>query len=260
MKLYKSLEYKVEDRVGTITLNRPKEQNSITDVLLIELRDALMASEQDPNVKLLILKANGKVFSSGLDSEYLQRIQNYSLEQQAADSNSMMQVLMSIYRSTKLIIAQVEGDAAGGGCSLLLAADFVFATPEARFGLPEVRIGMVPALAMMFLLRKVGETRSKELMLSGDMIDARKAWDYQLITRIIPQAEIQGYVMQFANRLCTQNSAGSMQLTKKMIADIQDFPMENAMKFAAKMNAYARATPDCKRGIQAILDKEELSW
>lgn len=260
MKLYKSLEYKVQDRVGTITLNRPKEKNSITDILLIELRDALMAAEQDPNVKLLIIKANGEAFSSGIDKEYLQRIQNYSLEQQAADSNTLLQVLMSIYRSTKLIIAQVEGDAAGTGCALLLASDFVFATPEARFGLPEVRMGMVPALAMMFLLRKVGETRSKELMLSGDMIDARKAWDYHMITRIIPQAEIQGYVNQFANRLCTQNSAGSMQLTKKMIADIQDFPMENAMKFAAKMNAYARATPDCKRGIQATLDQEELTW
>ena len=260
MKLYKSLEYQVEGRVATITLNRPKENNSITDILLVELRDALIAAEQDPNVKLLILRANGKSFSSGIDPEYLRRIQGYSLEQQAADSNSMMQVLVAIYRSTKVVIAQVEGDASGGGCAFVLAADFVFSTPDAKFGVPDVRMGMVPALAMVFLLRKIGETRSKELMLSGDMIDARKAWDYQLITRIIPQEEMEGYVRQFARRLCTQNSAGSMQLTKKMIADIQDFPLENAMKFAAKMNAYARATPDCKRGIQATLDEEELSW
>ncbi|WNJ17446.1 enoyl-CoA hydratase-related protein [Pontibacter sp. G13] len=260
MKLYQHLTYQVEDRVGYITLNRPDKRNALNDVLMVELRDAFMQAEQSAEVKVIVLKGNGPAFCAGADLDYLRKLQGYTMEQNMADSSALASVFLTIYRSTKVVIAQIEGHAIAGGCGLATVCDFAFSVPDAKFGYTEVRIGFVPAVVMTFLLRKVGETRGKELMLSGSLIDAQTAVDYDLINRVIPADEMEGYVKEFAQKLCQKNSSASMQLTKKMIADIQDFPLENAIKFAAKMNAHARTTPDCQRGIQAFLDKEKIQW
>lgn len=260
MKLYQTIEYTVHDRVAYLTLNRPEVRNALDDVLMIELKDAIMAAEQDPEAKVIVLRAKGKAFCAGADLAYLQKMQAYSMDQNLADSSTLAQTFLAVYRCTKVVIAQVEGHAIAGGAGLLTVCDFAFSVPEAKIGYTEVRIGFVPALVMVFLLRKVGETRAKELLLSGDLIDAETAVGYHLLNRVIPADRIQAEVRAFAQHLCTQNSAASMQLTKKMMADLQDFPLENAIKFAARMNAHARTTPDCQRGIAAFLNKEDLQW
>lgn len=260
MKIYQFLEYLVESRIAWITLNRPEKRNALNDVLVVELKDALMAAEQDPEVKIIVIKANGPAFCAGADLEYLQKMQDYNIEQNLADSTSLAQLFLTIYRSTKVVIAQVEGHAIAGGCGLATVCDFAFVVPEAKLGYTEVRIGFVPAIVMTFLLRKIGETRAKELLLSGKVIDAQTAVDYHLVNQIVPKDQIATVVRKFAGEMCTQNSAASLQLTKKMIADIQSFPLEEAMRFAAKMNAYSRATDDCKQGVTAFLNKEEHTW
>jgi methylglutaconyl-CoA hydratase len=123
-----------------------------------------------------------------------------------------------------------------------------------------VRIGFIPAIVMTFLLRKIGETRAKELLLSGENIDAATAVHYNMITRVVAAEEIEAHVVDFAQRLCKQNSAQSMAITKKMVADIQHFPIQEALNFAARMNARARGSEDCKRGIAAFLDKQAIEW
>lgn len=260
MKLYQTIEYTVEDRVAYLTLNRPEKRNALNDVLMIELRDAIMAAEQSPEAKVIVLRANGNAFCAGADLAYLQKLQSYSMEQNIADSTTLAQMLLSIYRCTKVVIAQIEGHAIAGGAGLTTVCDFAFSVPEAQFGYTEVRIGFVPALVMTFLLRKAGETRAKELLLSGDLIDAETAAQYNLINKVVPAEGIKAEVKAFAQHLCTQNAAASMQLTKKMLADLQDFPLENSIKFAVRMNAHARATEECRRGIAAFLNKEEITW
>lgn len=260
MKLYQTIAYTVNDRIAYITLNRPEKRNALNDVLLIELKDAIMRAENTALVKVVVVNANGPVFCAGADLEYVKKMQAFTLEENMGDSRVMGEVFQLIYRSSKIFIAQVEGHAMAAGCGLVSVCDFAFVVPEAQFGYTEARVGFVPAIAMVFLLRKIGETRAKELMLSADMISADKAMRYDLINNIIPADQIQGYVFQFATRLCVQNSSASMQLTKKMAADLPDLPLNNALTFAAKMNAYARATDDCKRGIHAFLNKEKITW
>ncbi|RMG63321.1 MAG: enoyl-CoA hydratase/isomerase family protein [Bacteroidetes bacterium] len=260
MQPYQHLVYSVHQRIATLTLNRPDKRNALNDLLVAELADAMARAEQDEAVKVIVIKGNGPAFCAGADLEYLRKLQGFTMDQNLADSSTLAQLFLSIYRATKVVIAQIEGHALAGGCGLATVCDFAFAVPEAKFGYTEVRIGFVPAIVMTFLLRKTGETRAKQLMLSGDLIDAQTAVDYHLINRVISTDEIEGYVQEFALRMCRQNSAASLQLTKKMIADIQDFPLENALKFAAKMNAYARATEDCQRGIAAFLNKESVTW
>ncbi len=254
------VEYEVSDRIGFITLNRPEKRNALNFQMVTELRKAFYAAEQDGNVKVIVLKANGKAFCAGADLDFLKQLQQYSLEDNLKDSNHLMELFLAIYRSPKVVIAQIEGAAVAGGAGLATVCDFSFSVPTAKFGYTEVRIGFVPAIVMIFLIRKCGELRAKELLLGGEIITAETAVNYNMINKIIPAEEIQDYVRGFALALCSQNSSSSMQLTKKMIGDIQTFPVVDALRFASKMNAHARGTEDCQRGIAAFLNKDKLEW
>lgn len=259
-QVYHLIEYKVENRVATITLNRPDEGNALNDVMIIELRDAFQAAQVSGEAKVIVLNGTGPAFCVGSDLAYLKKLQELNLDQNQADSASIAQLLLSIYKSPKVVIAQVEGNAEATGCALMTVCDFAFVTPESRLGFPEAQIGLVPAIVMPFLLRKTGDTRGRELMLGGELVDAATAMSYHLINKVVSASEIEGFVAQFAQKLCNQNSFAAMQLTKKMIADVQDFPLENAIKFGAKMNAHARLTDDSKRGIDAAVQKKRITW
>lgn len=258
--MYQFLAYSVANRVAYITLNRPEKRNALNDVLVRELTAACQAAEADGNVKVVVLRANGKAFCAGADLEYLQRMQSFTQDENLADSSALAGMFLQIYQSSKVYIAQIEGHAIAGGCGLASVCDFSFAVPEAKFGYTEVRIGFVPAIVAGFALRKMGETRTKELLLSGDLYTAEQVASYNLITKVVPAVDIQQHVQSFAERLCNEASAASLQLTKRLIGDVSSFSMADGVTFAARLNAIARGTDDCKRGIASFLNKEEIVW
>jgi methylglutaconyl-CoA hydratase len=154
----------------------------------------------------------------------------------------------------------VAGAALAGGCGLASICDFSFATPDSKFAYTEVRIGFVPAIVMVFLIRKIGEMNARRLMLTGEMIDAQKAVEFGLINAVIDHEVLQEEVFLFASRLCKQASSQSLALTKQMIAEVQNLSLHGALEYAAQMNMKARASEDCRRGINAFLNKEKISW
>lgn len=260
MNQYQYIQYSVADQIAEITLNRPDKRNALNFEMVSELRHAFKVADESPLVKVIILKGNGKAFCAGADLEYLKQLQNHSLQENLADSTNLKDLFVAIYRNSKPVIAQIEGHAIAGGSGLATVCDFAFSVPEAKFGYTEVRIGFIPAIVMIFLVRKIGETRAKELLLTGKIIDAAEAEAYQMINKVVPADEIGTYVRQLANELITENSRESMALTKRMLGDIFSFPIEQGLQFAAKMNAHARGTEDCKKGIGAFLNKEKPTW
>ena len=254
------INYNVSERVAYITLNRPDKRNALNFDVVSELKDAFLDAEQDPNVKVVVLRANGKVFCAGADLEYLQQLQKNSYADNLADSSHLKDLFHQIYTHKKVVIAQIHGHAIAGGCGLATVCDITFSAPEAQFGYTEVRIGFVPAIVTIFLLRKIGETRAKEMLLSGELISAKKAEEYGLINFIVPADEIEKRIFDYAQMVCNQNSMQSLQLTKKMIAEVQEKDLTEALTYAAQMNANARETTDCKRGIAAFVNKETLEW
>lgn len=252
--------YTVADRIGTILLNRPDKRNALSHALVQELKEAFAAAEADPAVKVVVLKAAGEAFCAGADLAYLQQLQHFSAAENLADSNHLRELFEQIYNLKKVVIAQVQGHALAGGCGLASVCDFSFAAPEAKFGYTEVRIGFIPAIVMVFLLRKIGEGRARQLLLSGEFITAEEAAQWGLINKVVPAIQLEEAVQEFAQRLITANSGHAMMLTKTMIARIADLTTAEALSFAAEMNAQARGSEDCKRGINAFLNKEKLIW
>ena len=244
--------YEVKDRVGYITLNRPEKRNALSFEFVQQIKRIFSQAEIDENCKVIVIKANGEAFCSGADLASLQTMQNNTFEENLEDSKNLKELFGIIYQSRKIVIAQVEGAAIAGGCGLASICDFCFAIPESKFSYSEVKIGFVPAIVMVFLIRKVGEQIAKKLLLTAELFNAEQAKNYQLINEVIEPNEIENYVFNFAQKLCKGASGQSLALTKQMIDEVQNRNLIDALNYAAEMNAYARQTNDCKRGINAF--------
>lgn len=254
------IQYEVDSRIGYITLNRPDKRNALSYDVVTELKGAFRQAEADDNVKVIVLRANGKAFCAGADLAYIQQLQKNTYEENLEDSNHLRELFEHIYTMGKVVIAQIQGHAIAGGCGLATVCDFGFTVPEAKFGYTEVRIGFIPAIVKVFLLRKIGEMKAKELLLTGELIDAEQAKNYDLVTRVVPSDQLETTVKEFAQMLITKNSGQSMALTKQMIADVQSMNVKDGLDHAANMNAKARATDDCQKGIASFLDKTPIEW
>lgn len=252
--------YEVHKRIAYITLNRPEKRNALNSDLIEGLTKAFEQAEGDTTVKVVVLKAEGQVFSAGADLEYLQQLQNNSYEENIADSEKLKKLFLTIYNLNKITVAQVEGHAIAGGCGLATVCDFVFAVPEAKFGYTEVKIGFIPALVAAFLLKRIGEARCKELLLSGILINAQKANEYGLINFVSEKLEIKQTVQQYAESLCNEVSESSIMLTKKLLSQLNCQPLNQSLDIAVKANANARTIPDFKTGINSFLINKKINW
>ncbi|MEO6167914.1 MAG: enoyl-CoA hydratase-related protein [Chitinophagales bacterium] len=249
-----------EGRLFYIILSRPEKKNALNDLVVAELIAAFQLAEDDDAVKVVILKAEGDVFSAGADLDYLQRLQQFSFEENLADSSLLKELLLKIYSLRKIVIAQVEGHAIAGGCGLASVCDFCFSVPEAKFGYTEVRIGFIPALVMVFLLRKISGVKAKELLFTGKLISASEAASYGLINEVYSKEMISGHVKLFATKLCEEASSQSLAATKEMMNKVANMELHEALDYAAGMNAQTRSSDDCKKGVGAFLRKEKFNW
>lgn len=254
------VKFEVKDRVGYITLNRPDKRNALNYQVVSELKEAFARASDDAETKVMVLQAAGKVFCAGADLAYLQQLQKNTYDENLEDSSHLKELFHMIYTLDKVVIAKVHGHAIAGGCGLATVCDFAFTVPEALFGYTEVRIGFVPAIVKVFLIRKIGEGKSKELLLSGELISAEQASDFGLVNKVVQSDELDDFIFTFSKGLVENNSGQSMALTKKMIAEVQSMSLENGLNYAAEMNAKARANEDCKIGISSFLNKERLLW
>ncbi len=254
------VDYHTSDRIAFITLNRPDKRNSLNQEMVELLKTCFNRAADAENVKVIVLKANGQVFSAGADLQYLQHLQQYSYRENLADSQQLKELFQLIYTHRKVVIAQVQGHAIAGGCGLATVCDFVFAHPDVKLGYSEVRIGFVPAIVMVYLLRRLGEGPARDLLLSGRLIEAPQALAWGLINRLVPVESLEKEVNAFAGKLVVENAAESMKRIKTMIAQVQEMKLETALEYAVEQNAATRETEDCKKGIAAFLNKESIRW
>jgi methylglutaconyl-CoA hydratase len=248
------------ERIGFIELNRPEKRNALNAEMVESIKSALVSFNDDKDVKVIVIKAAGKVFCSGADLAYLQSMQSNTFEENLEDSRNLKDLFYLIYTLPKVVIAQIQGHALAGGCGLATVCDFSFTVPEARFGYTEVKIGFVPAIVKVFLIRKIGEGKARQLLLDGDLIDAGEAKNMGIVNWVVAQDELEEKVFSYAQKLIKNNSGESLALTKEMIARVQEKRLEEGLEYAASMNAKARSTADCQRGIAAFLNKESINW
>ena len=244
--------------VRTLTLNRPDKRNALNPELIDELTSALHeAAECDCGV--VILAGAGQAFCSGLDIEHLAANTDTTPEDNRLASESMARVLRTLYDFPKPVIAAVNGPAIAAGMALATIADFTLATPESKFGFTEVRFGFVPAIVASFLLRQIGEKRTRDLLLTGRMLKAQEALQLGLVTEIVTSGELLKTARALAQSLLL-NSPQAMQSVKRLLAKHAARRLDEELTDAVDANAQQRATDDFKEGIRAFLNHRRAEW
>lgn len=240
---------------ATVWLNRPEKRNALNNHLVQELKDVFTELESDTSVKVVSLKGKGKAFCSGADLEHLKAMRAFDESKNLEDSFSLSQLYSQIYTFPKPVVAVVQGAALAGGSGLATVCDFVLATPESKFGYPEVKIGFVAALVSAFLIRQVGQRRAKELLLSGEIISAQSAFELGMITKVVEEQLIRNAESELIQKLLN-NSSLAMRTTKALFNE----DIEKELEKLARINATFRTTEDFMEGISSFIEKRKPKW
>ena len=248
------INYSIKNNVGLIMLNRPEKRNALHPEMIEAIKDKLNSINNDDNIKVLIISGEGSSFCAGADLAYLNELKDYSSIENEKDSESLAELFLNIYNFPKPVIAAVNGPAIAGGCGLASVCDFIIAdNKKAKFGYSEVKIGFIPAIVSIFLIRKIGEGKSKQLLLSGEIIDAEKAYEIGFVNSISDNVLDESFTL--AEKL-SRNSLSSLIMTKKMISSISNQTIEEAVNYSVKLNTISRSTKDFKEGLYNFLNKK----
>lgn len=247
-----------ENTIRVITLNRPEKRNALNDELIAALKDALREADVDENLRAIVIRGAGKDFCSGADLASIQKIATASYEENVEDARSLAELFRLIRQVRVPVIAAVHGRALAGGCGLATACDLVVATNTARFGYPEVKIAFVPAMIAAILRRNLGEKKSFELLTQAREYSAEEAVQLGLVNLVFAEenfdADNFNGVLEYAAAYVNV-SRSAVAMTKKLLYEIDGLEFSEAIEKGVIVNAEARMTEDCRRGIARFLEK-----
>src|SRR5262245_4510382 len=249
---YETILYEKQNGVAKITLNRPQALNAFTAQMNQELQEALREAEQDAAVRCLLLTGAGRAFSAGQDLKGRTPDQKGSLGESPRERYNP--IILRLRRSEKIVIAAVNGVAAGAGCNLALACDLRIASEEARFIQAFVRVGLAPdSGGSFFVPRLVGLSKAFELLLLGEPVDAREAQRIGLVAKVVPAAEFPALMTEVAERIA--RGPRSIGLIKRALNRSLLPELEAQLEYEAELQEIAGRSADYDEGVRAFLEK-----
>jgi methylglutaconyl-CoA hydratase len=252
--MYRKILYELREGVARITLNRPDKRNALDGEMVGELKAAFSASASDEACRVVLLTGAGTDFCSGADLGNLEKTAQNSVLENMADARSTADLFLMMRNHPRPIVAAVQGRALAGGCGIATACDIILAAESAQFGYPEVNIGFVPAMVMAILRRSVSEKAAFELVVTGETVSAARAHELGLVHRVFADegfsSEVEGYVAKLATK-----SASAVMLSKRLLYNIDSMSFEAALQAGVEINALARQTEDCRKGVERFLKK-----
>jgi methylglutaconyl-CoA hydratase len=255
---YQTLQLGFAGEIATITLNRPEKRNAVSSEMIADLLSAFDEVEASL-ARVLILTGAGKAFCSGMDLEALKALATQSPAEQREDADRLARLFRRLWSFPKPTIAAVNGHAIAGGCGLATLCDFTIAVPEAKLGYPEVRIGFLPAVVSIFLVRQIGEKHARNLLLTGKTIDAVEAERLGLVSQIVPAEELMKAAQSVAATLLACSPV-SLHTTKKLLCDFAAPEIDRELELAAAESAQIRTTQDFREGLASFLEKRSPRW
>ena len=255
---YKTFALTQESSVATITLSRPEKRNAISTQMIEELLAALTEIESTA-ARAVIITGSGTAFCSGMDLDGLKTLAKQSPTQNLEDSRRMAKMFRRIWSYPKPLIAAVNGAAIAGGCGIATLCDFTLAVPEAKFGFTEVRIGFIPAIVSVFLVRQIGDKLARDLLLTGRILTAQEAKQMGLVTLVVEPAQLMDAARMLAASL-VESSPSSIERTKRLLTESAAAEIDAALARAIAENASIRGTADFREGLSAFLEKRRPVW
>ncbi|GAB6173722.1 enoyl-CoA hydratase-related protein [Paradesulfitobacterium aromaticivorans] len=255
--IYETILVQIEDGIATITLNRPKVLNALNNQVYQELGDAALQLGINDSVRVVIITGGSKVFAAGAD---IGQMADANVIDIVTDNQPATRALREIENMPKPVIAAVAGYALGGGCELALAADIRIATDDAQFGLPEIKLGILPGSGgTQRLPRLIGAGRAKELIFSGDYISAEEAWRIGLVNKVVPAAELGEASRTMAKRFAN-HGAVALRLAKSCVNEGLGMDLNAGLQYEQRCFSILFATEDQKEGMKAFIEKRKPNF
>ncbi len=248
-----------DKKVARVTFHRPEVHNAFNAVMIAELAEVFARLGKDDSVRVIVLTGEGQSFCAGADINWMREIIHYSYEQNLQESLHLAEALHRLYTLPKPTVAMVNGTAIGGGNGFLSACDIAIAAEEARFGLSEVKIGLVPAAISPYVIRKIGESKAREYFLTGKRIPARKAQEIGLVNEVVPRTQLEHKVEDLVDLLLTSGPE-ALANCKELIFKVPQLNLEEAKEFTARMIANLRISDEGQEGMASFLEKRKPKW
>jgi enoyl-CoA hydratase/carnithine racemase len=255
---YETLLVDVRDGIATVTLNRPEVRNALNPTVIRELAAVLERLDEDPGSRVVIMQGAGeRAFCAGADLKGMFRAG--SILEAREQYAGLARILDGIPRMRTPVIARVQGYALAGGCGLAAACDVVVAAEEAVFGLPEIKLGLLPLMVLAPILRSASPRRVLELVLTGRELPAREALEIGLVTRVVTRIDLDRVVAEIARTLAGLSPA-TVALGKEAFYRVLDLPHAQALAHMQDLLTIVARSEDAQEGITAFLEKRPPRW
>ena len=257
---YETLKVEIAGQIATVTLNRPEVRNAFNETMIAEVTSAFTALNARDDVRAVVLAAHGKAFCAGADLNWMKKMAAYSDDENRADAMLLANMLSSVYRCNKPVIARVNGDAYAGGMGLIAACDIVVAVDSARFCLSEARLGLIPATIAPYVIRALGEQASRRYFITAEAFDCATALRLGFVSEAVDAAQLDATVRQIAETLCA-NGPQAVRACKQLVQDIAGHELNDALiaDTAARI-ARTRAGAEGREGVASFLEKRTPDW
>ena len=254
------LEIEKRGPAAWLWLNRPELRNALNDQVLKAISDALRSLEKDSACRVAVLAGRGQAFCAGGDLSRMEQASKMTKAKSKVEAARFATLLYRMHSYPKPLIARVQGPAFAGGMGLAAACDLVVAAEEAEFCLPEVRIGLVPAMISPYIVRAMGEQQARRYVLTGERLSAREAHRIGFVHECVPMAELDARVEKLAAQLA-QAGPEALARSKKLLAHVAKSPISPALSaHTASVLADARAGDEAREGIRSFLEKRKPRW
>jgi len=261
MNNFKTILFELNNGVATVWLNRPEIHNAFNNEMITEITDCFNKINNLPEVAVVILRGKGKSFCTGADLNWMKNSINKTYDQNIEESKLLYNCFYSIYTCNKPIIANIHGFVLGGANGIVSACDMAYCLNDTTFALSEVKIGIVPATISPFVIKRIGEHASKELMLTGRRINGTEAEKYNLVNKSFDNSEsLELYVQNVIGLLLTSGPK-AVTICKQLIFDVcNNLTVPQTCDYTAKVIADIRASEEGQEGMKAFLEKRKPNW
>ncbi len=253
---YQSILFETEGPIAVLTLNRPQRRNALSLELMREVIDCLGEIGKDRSLRVVLLKAAGKVFSSGHD---LSEMVGRDINEYREVFDVCTEMMTRVQSIPQPVIAEVQGVATAAGCQLVATCDLAVASEQAAFATPGVKIGLFCTTPMVALSRAVGRKRALQMLLTGEMVDAVTAAEWGLVNLVVPAAELEEQSRKLAARIAEASSL-TVALGKQAFYTQIDLDQPKAYAYAKEVMSMNALAADAQEGISAFLQKRPASW
>ncbi len=256
---YETVDYTKSGRIANVSFCRPKVHNAFNSTVIAEMADVFSRIEKDEDIRVVIITGEGKSFCAGADLNWMRGVISQSFEENLAESNDLADLFWQIYTCKRPVIGKINGAAIGGGTGFVAVCDIAIGARSAVFSFSEVKIGVVPACIGPYVIKKMGEGKTRELFITGERMKAERAHEVGLINKVVDDEALDAETDAIVGAILSSGPE-AVAMAKRLISSVPGMTPEQFKPYTAEMIAKLRVSDEGQEGMDAFLNKRKPRW